>query len=219
MNVWPGETDHAPSDRGSDSMEGQPQALPRWGSFAGDLDKYYKIDLGDTRPGPWKKVHFWANSFGLHCVAAYRFGQFASRLHHRSVLLGFIPKVLHTGIDYFVRMVHHVEIRADTIGPGFYIGHVGSIYIGGTTIGRNFSVTHNVTVGLGHSQGRQGHPTIGDNVWIGTGSTVAGAISVGNNVTIAPGTPLSRSVPDGCLVGGNPGRVLAQNYDNLKLFP
>jgi len=47
---------------------------------------------------------------------------------------------------------------------------------------------------------------------------VAGAISIGNNVTIMPGTFLSRTVPDGCLVGGNPGRVLAQNYDNLKLF-
>jgi serine O-acetyltransferase len=192
--------------------------LFKYGAFAGDLDKYYKIDLGDTRPGLRKKLRLWANSFGLHCVAAYRFGRFAARLHHRSVFAGFIPRVLHACMNYFIRMVYHVEIKAAAIGPGFYIGHVGPIYIGTTTIGKNFSVTHNVTVGLGHSLGREGRPTIGDNVWIGTGSTAAGAISIGNNVTIMPGTFLSRTVPDGCLVGGNPGRVLARGYDNQKLF-
>jgi serine O-acetyltransferase len=206
------------SDRTLVAQKGQTEMSLKRGAFAGDLGKYYKIDFGDTRPRHWRKLSLWANSFGLHCVAAYRFGQFASRLYHKSIFVGLIPRALHACMNYFIRMVYHVEVNAISIGPGFYIGHVGPIYIGATNIGSNFSVTHNVTVGFGHSMGKEGRPTIGDNVWIGTGSTVAGAISIGNNVTIMPGTFLSRTVPDGCLVGGNPGRVLAQNYDNLKLF-
>ncbi len=192
--------------------------LPQCGAFAGDIDKYFKIDLGGFRPGPLTKLDFWVNNFGFHCVAEYRFGQFASRLYHKNILLGFVPMALHACLNYIIRMIYHVDISALTIGPGFYIGHVGPIYIGAMNIGKNFSVTHNVTVGLGLSMGKEGLPTIGDNVWIGTGSTITGAITIGNNVTIMPGTFLSRTIPDGCLVGGNPARVLAQNYDNQKLF-
>jgi len=192
--------------------------LSNHNAFTGDIDKYYSIEFGGKRPGFYAKLDFWVNHFGFHCVAAYRFGQFATRLYKKNFFLGFIPKALSGFLSFIIRMIYHVEISAVTIGPGFYIGHLGSIYIGGVSIGKNFSVTHNVTVGLGHSFGKEGRPIIGDNVWIGTGSTVAGAITIGNNVTIMPGTFLSRAIPDGCLIGGNPARVLAQNYDNTKLF-
>jgi len=117
-----------------------------------------------------------------------------------------------------MQFFHHVNIDDATIGPGFFIGHVGTIYIGPVVIGENFSVTHNVTIGVGHSEGKTGLPSIGDNVWIGTGSVVSGAISVGNGVTIANGTMLTRSVGDGCLVAGNPGRVVMNSFDNSELL-
>jgi serine O-acetyltransferase len=187
-------------------------------AFGRDLEKFYRIDLEESRPGPGAKLNIWVNNFGLHCVAAYRFGQFASHLCHKNILIGFIPKTIHRCLNFLVRMIYHVEINALSIGPGFYIGHIGTILIGPSNIGKNLSVTHNVTIGVGYSPGREGRPVIGDNVWIGTGSTLTGAITIGNNVTIIPGTFLSRSIPDGCLVGGNPARVLAQNYDNQKLL-
>jgi serine O-acetyltransferase len=115
-------------------------------------------------------------------------------------------------------VIHHVELNVADIGPGLYIGHASSLFVGADSIGDNFSVTHNVTIGQGHSHGGEGKPSIGNNVWVGTGAVVAGAIHVGDNVTISPGTFLSRTIPDACLVGGNPGRVLANNYNNDKLL-
>jgi serine O-acetyltransferase len=189
------------------------------GAFASDLEKYYRIGFSNCPPGFFTKLNLWINHLGLHCVAMYRFGQFANRLYHKNAILGFIPMVFYTIFNFLIRLFYHVDIDAAIIGPGLYIGHIGCIYIGNVTIGKNFSVTHNVTIGQGHSEGKEGRPeSIGDNVWIGTGSVISGAIIVGNNVTIAPGTFLSRTIPDGCLVGGNPAHVLAQNYNNSKLF-
>ena len=132
--------------------------------------------------------------------------------------MGFIPKVFHLILSYLVHMIHHVDIDAATIGPGLYIGHVGTIYIGPVDIGSNFSITHNVTIGSGHFRGKKGVPSIGNNVWLGTGSVVSGAITIGNQVTINSGCILSRSIPDGFLAGGNPGRLILQNYDNRELL-
>jgi serine O-acetyltransferase len=168
-------------------------------------------------PSLGQKLRIWTMNFGLHCVACYRFGKFAERLWAKNRLLGLIPRCLHLPLSYFAQLIHHVNIDAATIGPGLYIGHVGTIYIGPTVIGANFSLTHNVTIGIGHAESGEGIPTIGDDCWVGTGSTLAGNITIGNRVTIANGTVLSRSVPDGCLVGGNPGRVILRDYDNSKL--
>jgi serine O-acetyltransferase len=110
-----------------------------------------------------------------------------------------------------------VRIYAD-VGPGFFIGHAGMILIGPTVIGRNFSVTHNVTIGFGQSEAARGYPVIGDDVWVGTGSVISGAIRVGDGATIANGTMLSRSVPPRSLAAGNPGRVVLQGYDNSFLL-
>lgn len=183
-----------------------------------DLEKYYIIGYGTARPTLIQRIQIRIFHFGLHCVACYRFGHYARDLYSKSKLLGFIPKLLHLILSYFVHMIHHVDIDAATIGYGLYIGHVGTIYIGPSVIGNNFSLTHNVTIGLGHSEHSEGVPNIGNDVWIGTGSIISGAIEIGNRVTIASGCILSRSVPDGSLVGGNPGRVILRDYDNRKLF-
>ncbi len=187
-------------------------------AFQADLDKYYRVPPGCARPPIGVKMRLWIFNFGMHCVACYRFGIYAERLWRMNKLVGLIPRCLHLVMSYFVRLVHHVDIDCATIGPGFNIGHVGTIYIGPTMIGRNFSVGHNVTIGIGHSEAGEGIPTIGDDVWVGTGAILSGAITIGNRVTIANGCILSRSVPDGCLVAGNPGRVVLANYDNSKLL-
>ncbi|MDD5569387.1 MAG: serine acetyltransferase [Candidatus Pacebacteria bacterium] len=188
------------------------------GNLKQDLRKYYLLDLGKENPALFKKLELWVNNFGLHCVVIYRFGQWASRLYKKNKLLGIIPGIAHRIISFFIKGIHHVDIDAASIGPGFYIGHVGTIYMGPCKIGNNFSVTHNVTLGWGYSKDKAGVPTIGDNVWIGTGAIITGAVTIGNGTTILAGSVVPRSIPDRCLVGGNPGKVLVQNYDNKKLF-
>jgi serine O-acetyltransferase len=95
-----------------------------------------------------------------------------------------------------------------TIGEGLYIGHVGGVHISQyVVIGKNCDISHRVTIGAS-AMGRQGVPTIGDNVYIGTGSTLIGKIKVGNGVRIAANTLIIDDVPDGATMMGVPGRIL-----------
>lgn len=187
-------------------------------NFRADLEKYYNIWFGSGDPSLRRKIHLWVYDFGLHCVAVYRLGKYSERLYGRIKWLALPIILLYRILDFFVKFFHHVNIDDARLGGGFYIGHVGTIYIGPTTIGENCSISHNVTIGFGHSEGKVGLPVIGNNVWIGTGSIISGAITIGDNVTIVNGSILSKSVPDGCLVGGNPARVIMQNYDNTYLL-
>lgn len=188
------------------------------GVFQADLDKYYRIELGDPRPSLRRKLKLWITHLGLHCVAAYRLSVFCREQLRRGNLVALPLALLGEAMCHAARFIHHVDVFAASIGPGFYIGHVGTIYLGRTSVGSNFSVSHNVTVGVGVSEGAHGLPVIGDDVWVGTGSILYGKILVGNGVTVNCGSVLSRSVPDCCLVGGNPARAILKNHDNSELF-
>ncbi|HWG32555.1 MAG TPA: hypothetical protein VN650_00210 [Gemmatimonadaceae bacterium] len=107
---------------------------------------------------------------------------------------------------------------AASIGPGFYIGHLGTIYVGRCEVGANFSLTHNVTLGVGGRGAVRGLPRIGDNVWLGTGTIVFGDIAIGDGVAVMSGSIVSFNIPRRSLVGGNPARVLLRGYDNSTLF-
>lgn len=186
--------------------------------FRADREKYYRITFGSNHPSLFKRLTLWIFNPAFHCVMVYRFSGWASRLYRRNKLLGLPFKLAYLPLGFWMKGVYQMNLEDATFGPGLYIGHIGTIYIGPTTIGANCSLTHNVTIGIGQSEGAIGLPSIGDNVWIGTGATISGAITIGNNVTIANGCILSRSVPDGCLVAGNPGRVVLRDYDNNRLF-
>ncbi len=192
-------------------------SLPEWEALRADLAKYYRIAYGTEAPTLRERLRLWLTSSGFHCVAVHRLGELSWRLKGERPVAWLLCGGLFHALDLAVNLVHHVDIAA-RVGPGFYIGHPSTIYIGETRIGRNFSVTHNVTIGLGQSRGKEGLPAIGDDVWIGTGSIVYGDIQVGDGATIASGTVLSKSVPPRALVGGNPGRVLASDYDNGQLL-
>jgi serine O-acetyltransferase len=56
--------------------------------------------------------------------------------------------------------------------------------------------------------GRQGSPTIGNNVYIGTGAALVGKIKIGNGVKIAANTLVITNIPDGATVMGVPGRII-----------
>ncbi|WP_149277684.1 serine O-acetyltransferase [Pareuzebyella sediminis] len=102
------------------------------------------------------------------------------------------------------------EISKNTeIGEGFYIGHFGGVVINPKAIiGKNFTITHGVTIGQANRGKQKGCPTIGDNVWIGTGSVVVGKINVGNNVLIAPNTFVNIDIPEDSIVIGSPCKII-----------
>lgn len=95
------------------------------------------------------------------------------------------------------------------IGEGFYIGHFGTIVINGNaSIGKNCNIAHNVTIGQANRGKLKGYPTIGDYVWIGTGSVIVGNITIGSNVLIAPNSFVNVDVPGNSLVIGNPCKIV-----------
>lgn len=49
---------------------------------------------------------------------------------------------------------------------------------------------------------------IGDDVWIGGNVTVCPGVKIGNRAVIAAGAVVTKDVPEGCLVGGNPARII-----------
>src|SRR5437588_10926370 len=96
-----------------------------------------------------------------------------------------------------------------TIGRRFFIDHGMGVVIGETTeIGDDVLLYQNVTLGgTGNERGKR-HPTIGNNVVIGTGAKVLGNIRIGNHVRGGAGWVVIRSVPDNSTVVGVPGRVV-----------
>ena len=108
------------------------------------------------------------------------------------------------------------------IGNGFYVGHHGTIIVnGGCTIGKNVNISQDVTLGQTNRGERKGVPTIGDNVYIGPGVKIIGAVKVGNNVAIGANAVVTHDVPDGACVGGVPAKILSMKgsdgYVNRKI--
>lgn len=106
-----------------------------------------------------------------------------------------------------------IDLEAD-IGPGFYIGHYGGIWIGPVKMGANCNISQNVTIGVGGRGEYRGIPEIGDNVYIGPGAILFGKIQVGNNVAIGANAVVSKTIPDNGIVAGNPARIVG--YEGSK---
>ncbi len=108
------------------------------------------------------------------------------------------------------RLKAYIEINTLSIGPGLRIYHGDGIVIAsGAVIGRGMTLEHQVTIGnrIGH-EGELGCPTIGDDVFIGVGAKVLGAIHIGNNVRIGANAVVLHDVPNDATVVGIPGKVV-----------
>jgi len=127
-------------------------------------------------------------------------------------------------VSQTMRFVTGIEIHPGAaIGKGLFIDHGMGIVIGETAeIGRNCVLYQNVTLGgTGKHLGKR-HPTIGDNVMIGTAATLLGPITVGNSVKIGAETfIINHDVPDDATVVGAPGVIvrLKGKKVHLKLEP
>jgi serine O-acetyltransferase len=140
---------------------------------------------------------------GFHAVLLHRFAHW---LYRSNVPL--IPRV----VSQFSRFATGIEIHPGaTIGRRFFIDHGMGVVIGETAeIGDDVLIYQGVTLGgTGNEQGKR-HPTIGDNVVIGTGAKVLGSIRIGNNCKIGAGSVVVRPVPDHSTVVGIPGRIVRQ---------
>jgi len=187
--------------------------------FSIDVAKVSHLSFHGERPSLRARLELWALDPELHCVAAYRFGQYADALRRRSPVRGTLAVIVHRIWNRWNTHVHHCDIsRHARIGPGLLLMHRHGVLIGPTKIGSNSVIHHNVTIGQRVAGGDQGVPRIGNDAWIGPGAIITGAITIGDGVTISAGAVVSRDIPDRCLVSGNPGRVIARDYDNSSML-
>jgi len=114
-----------------------------------------------------------------------------------------LPRLL----AYLTRAVTGVEIHpAARIGREFFIDHGSGVVIGETAeIGERVTLYQGVTLGgTGFQRGKR-HPTLGDNVTVGSGAKLLGPIAVGSGAKIGANTVVIEDVPPGATVVGNPG--------------
>jgi len=117
-----------------------------------------------------------------------------------------VPLVPRT-IAYASRAVTGVEIHpAARIGSDFFIDHGSGVVIGETTeIGDRVTLYQGVTLGgTGFARGKR-HPTLEDDVTVGSGAKLLGPVTVGRNAKVGANTVVIEDVPDHTTVVGNPG--------------
>ena len=148
---------------------------------------------------------------GLHAILMHRI---AHKLYRWG--LPIVPRV----VSQFARFLTGIEIHPGaTIGRRFFIDHGDGVVIGETTeIGDDVLIYQGVTLGgTGKEKGKR-HPTIGNNVVIGTGAKVLGNITIGDHVKIGAGSVVIKPVPPHSTVVGIPGRVVrARSAQNEEL--
>ena len=138
---------------------------------------------------------------GFHALIYYRIAHFFYKIHFY-----FIARA----ISQFAKFLTGIEIHPGaTIGRGLFIDHGTGVVIGETAeIGDNCTIYQGVTLGgTGKDTGKR-HPTIGNNVLIGSGAKVLGPFKVGNNVKIASGAVVLNEIPDDCTAVGVPARIV-----------
>lgn len=129
----------------------------------------------------------------------------AHRLAHALMEAG-VP-IVPRAIAYAARSVTGVEIHpAAVIGKSFFIDHGAGVVIGETAvIGDCVTLYQGVTLGgTGFQRGKR-HPTLRDNVTVGSGAKLLGPIDVGAGAKVGANTVVVEDVPPGATVVGNPG--------------
>lgn len=129
----------------------------------------------------------------------------AHRIAHAAHDVG-IPIVPH-GIAYLSRMTTGIEIHPHAeIGDALFIDHGAGVVIGETAeIGDNVTLYQGVTLGgTGFARGKR-HPTVDDDVVIGSGAKLLGPIHVGRGSKIGANSVVIHDVPPNSTVVGNPG--------------
>jgi serine O-acetyltransferase len=120
--------------------------------------------------------------------------------------------------SHTTRFFTGIEIHPGAvIGDGFFIDHGMGVVIGETAeIGNNVTMYHGVTLGGTSLAHGKRHPTIEDNVVIGAGAKVLGAIIVGSNSRIGANAVVVKSVPPESVVVGVPGQVVHRSHPSSE---
>ena len=124
-----------------------------------------------------------------------------------------IARIISQTIRFFTGIEIHPGAK---IGKNLFIDHGMGVVIGETSeIGDNVTIYHNVTLGGSspsidseRQRHEKRHPTIGNDVVIGSGAQIIGPIKVGNNARIAANAVVVKDVPENATMVGIPARAV-----------
>lgn len=177
------------------------RAWPR-SAWLADLGRLYRSYDGCTLG----KIALTLLAPGAHAVTAFRFGHW---LLGQPKLVRLVLDPVYHVLDIGVRILWGIEISRHAVAaPGLIIGgsHFGGITVSGKTVlGRDCTISQNVTIGMSGQGDRAGVPIIGDCAYVAPGARVFGKIVVGNNVKIGANAVVYKDIPDRAIVVLDPG--------------
>lgn len=152
-------------------------------------------------------------SSGLHAILFYRLNHYLWKKNF---------KLTARILSQFSRFLTGIEIHPGArVGQGFFIDHGMGVVIGETAdIGNNVTMYHDVTLGgttVFSANGKvmtKRHPTIGNNVIIGSGAQILGPIKIGDNVKVGSNAVVIKDVEPNSTVVGVPAHKVDKN--NIK---
>ncbi|MFC1860511.1 serine O-acetyltransferase [Chloroflexota bacterium] len=152
---------------------------------------------------------------GFHARQSHRLAHTLFRWH-----IPVLPRLISHSSRFFTGIEIHPGAK---IGEGFFIDHGMGVVIGETSeIGDNVTLYQGVTLGGTSHQKAKRHPTLGNNVVVGVGAQLIGAITIGDNTKVGAGSVVVTSVPANATVVGVPGRVVTirnPDTDTVERLP
>ena len=146
---------------------------------------------------------------GVKAILLHRIAHFFWKIK-----MPFVPRYL----SEITRVLTGIEIHPGAeIGRDFFIDHGGGVVIGETAIiGDNVTIYQGVVLGGTMIDPVKRHPTLGNNVVVGTGAKLLGPIKVGDNVKIGANSVVVQDVPPNSVVVGVPGKIISQEGKKIK---
>lgn len=147
---------------------------------------------------------------GLHAVWGHRLTHW---------LWGHRRYTLARWLSHLFRFLTGIEIHPGAqVGHRLFIDHGMGVVVGETAeIGRCVTLYHGVTLGGTSLNKGKRHPTLEDNVVVGAGAKILGAITIGENSRIGANAVVVKSVPPNSVVVGVPGQVVVRSQPRLAL--
>ncbi|KKK43093.1 hypothetical protein LCGC14_0722440 [marine sediment metagenome] len=172
--------------------------------FVSDVTAAFKKD-----PAAHSLMEVLTSYPGIKAVLLHRIAHF-----FWGIGMPFVPRYL----SEMARALTGIEIHPGAqIGSDFFIDHGGGVVIGETSIiGDNVTIYQGVVLGGVSTEAIKRHPTLGNNIVIGTGAKLLGPITIGDDVRIGANSVVVNDVPPNSVVVGVPGRIVSRKGEEIE---
>ena len=172
-------------------------------NFQADIARYAASEYRNSLPVLLLKEGLWA-------FAEYRFSHWVYFQVKNPLLrpiLVFISIIWHK----LTVIITRIELPKYThIAPGLYIPHGGGIVVHPDVhIGKNCTISHEVTIGIGGRGAKKGCPTLGKEVYIAPGAKIFGKVEIADYVAIGANAVVTKNLPEKAVAVGIPAKVIS----------